>query len=111
MGTGTDLKADVDALRDLLGSDCTLNGTTALGKCAVRELDPSGARASLGEQFIDEVDLPWAWIETPAGSGIKEGDRITVDTTGDIWIVRRIKQPMAGDVVLAERCLCVATTV
>lgn len=107
MGIGADLKASVDAVRDELGSACTLNGTTALGKCGLEELTPTKIRVMLGEDYADETELPWMSIEAPAGSGIKENDKITVDVTGYDWVVRRVMRPTCGDVIMAERCLCV----
>lgn len=107
MGIGDTLKADIDGLRELLGSACTLNGTTPLGKCSLRELVAAEARNFLGDEYSDELDLPWILIEAPAASQIKEGDKITVDITEQDWIVRRVMRPTAGDVILSKRCVCV----
>jgi hypothetical protein len=106
MGIGADMKASVDALRNELGSTCTLNGSTSLGKCGYKELSPDGAREIMGSDFVDELDGPWAVIEAPAGSGIKEQDYITVTATGKKWIVRRVMKPLCNDVIMAERCIC-----
>ena len=111
MAIGDTLKASVDTVRDMLGSDCTLNGTTDLGKCGIEELSPERVRSILGEEFADEIESPWAVIECAAASGVKEGDEITVDVTGRDWLVRRVSKPMGGGVVIAERCICRGKTV
>lgn len=111
MGIGDTIKASADAVRDMLGTDFTLNGETALGKCSYEELAPIKVRAFLGEDYADEIEFPWLQVEAPAGSGITEGDKLTCDATSKDWIVRRVMQAMAGGVVIAERCLCIGKTV
>jgi hypothetical protein len=107
MGIGEDLKSDVDAVRNLLGSPCTLNGVTALDYCSIHELNPDEVRATFGgDENFDDMNLVWMMIEAPAGSGIKQGDAITVDETARDYTVRRVTKPMAGGVVIAERCYC-----
>ena len=108
MGIGDALKANADSIRDALGSDCTLNGVTALGKCSLNLLNGIQAREALGDDFGDEQDKEWAMIEVPAGRPIQAQDRITVDTTGRNFVVRRVSQPTVSNVVIASRCLCVA---
>lgn len=107
MAIGDDIKAAVDSVRDMLGLDCTLNGTTALGKCAFEELTPGRARSMLGPDYEDELDIPWAAIEVPAGTAVTEGDKITLDLTSQDWIVRRVMTAQAAGVKVADRCLCV----
>lgn len=107
MGIGDDLKSDVDAVRDLLGSACTVNGTTALGVCSIHELNPDEVQATFGgDENFDDMNLVWMMIEAPAGSGVKQGDAITVEATSREYAVRRVTKSMAGGVVIAERCYC-----
>jgi hypothetical protein len=111
MGVGEDMKASVDSIRNALGVDCTLNDETPLGKCSFAELNPSTSTGELGFDFSDEIGFPWAMIEAAAGSGVKTQDRITVDVTGQSWIVRRVLKTLCAGVVIGERCLCVGKNV
>ena len=106
MALGDDIKSAVDSVRDALGLDCTLNGTTALGKCSYAEADPGMARSVLGSDYDDEIDMPWVMIEVPAAITVKEGDKITVDLTSLDYIVRRVEITQAGGVKIAQRCVC-----
>lgn len=106
MGLGTDIKSQVDSVRNTLGTDCTLNGTTALGKCAVLEMSPEQVQSLIRQGYEDEIGPPFAMIEVPATPAVKEGDLITVDLTGEDWIVFRKSTAQAAGVVLAQRCLC-----
>jgi hypothetical protein len=92
----------------MLGSACTLNGSTALGKCSLNILNPSQVRDALGEDYENEQDLEWAMIETDASFTIHAQDSITVTATGRSYVVRRVSRPVTDDVVAANRCLCVA---
>jgi len=111
MGIGADLKASVDALRDELGSDCTYNGVTALGKCAIHDLSPAAIRELVSGDFEDELDRAWAMIEAPAEAPVRSGGRITIDATDSAWVIRRVSRSMCGGVVMALRCLCVAEAI
>ena len=106
MALGDDIKTWIDTTRNTLGSDCTLGGTTALGKCAVEDLSPARTREFLGNDYEDEISLPWAMIEVPAASAVVEGSRITVDITSTDWIVRRVMRSVAAGVLIAKRCIC-----
>jgi hypothetical protein len=105
---GTQIKNQVDAVRDMLGSTCTLNGSTDLGKCSINALNGAQVRETLGDDFSDEQDREWAMIETDASFDITAQDSITVTTTAHSYVVRRVTRPCNNDVVAANRCLCVA---
>lgn len=109
MGIGDTIKANVDAVRDMLGSSCTIAGTD-IGKCSWEDLTPDQTQSILGLDYSDEISLPWAMIECPAETTVVEGDLITVTVSGKSWIVRRVLFAFAGDVIIAKRCLCVGKT-
>lgn len=110
MGVGNIVKRNVDMVRQMLGSECTLNGTDS-AVCAVHDLDPAQVRSTLGDDYSDEIDMGWAMIEAPAEWNVEENDRITVVTTGQNWVVRRVKCSLVSGVVVAKRCMCTAETV
>lgn len=107
MGIGNMIKSAVDSVRNMLGTDCTLNSTTPLGKCSYSELSQEQIRETLGEDWADQFNMPWVMIEVPAGNNVKEGDKITVILTGTDWVVRRVMDAQAGGVKIAQRCICV----
>ena len=113
MGIGEDMKADVDAIREEFGTDCTLTrsdgSTVALGKCSFEEYTPARAQGILGGDYVDEIGKPWAMIEVPAGKEVKEDDKLTVDGTD--WIVYRVIRARLAGVLVAERCLCIGKMV
>ncbi len=110
MAIGDDIKTAVDAARDLLGHDFTLNDTTPLGACSYEEYSPARARTVLGEYFEDEIDLAWALIEVPMDTAVQEQDKITDDVTGWDWIIRRMMPSTGGSTQIAQRCMCVRKT-
>lgn len=107
MALGDDIKSMIDDLRDDLGTSCTLNAGTALGKCSFAAVNPAQLREVIGEIYDDEIGLPWAMIEVPAGFSVKEQDKITVGTTSEVFVVRRVTNSMANGVLLAQRCYCI----
>jgi hypothetical protein len=111
MGIGEDMKASVDSVRDELGTDCTLNGSTALGKCGIEELNPTTVRENALVMSEDEYGLPWMMIEVPFGFGVKDGDTIMVDLTSTYWLVRRAITTQCAGVAIAQRCLCIGRLV
>lgn len=106
MGLGEAIKSDVDNLRQLLGTPCTLNGAD-IGKCSKNELNPAQIRETIGSDYEDEIGLSWCVFEVSADHPVKVQDRITETITGQNWVVRRVSVPQAAGVILAYRCLCV----
>lgn len=107
MALGDDIKAQVESVRETLGTACSLNGTAITKKCSYAELSTQQMKEYLGDDFQDEINLPWAMIECPAGTGVKEQDKLTVTLTGQDWVVRRVSHPQAAGVKIGERCLCI----
>ena len=105
---GEMIRDNAAAVRELLGSTCTLNGTTALGKCGIDVMNPGRVRDALGDDYSDEQDMEWAMIETGATFTIVAGDAITVTATSRRYVVRRVTQPCPDDVLASNRCLCIA---
>jgi hypothetical protein len=62
----------------------------------------------LGDDFADEQDLEYAMIETDANFTITAQNSITVTATGRRYVVRRVTRPVIDEVVIANRCYCVA---
>lgn len=104
MGIGEDIKSAVDGVRNDLGSACTLNAGTALGKCSFAAVDYNELTNIVRDE--DELGYEWAMIEVTAGFSVKAQDKITVTATGDVWIVRRVTDTMASGVRIAQRCYC-----
>lgn len=105
---GDMLKADNHEIRLELGATCTLNESTDLGMCGLDTLNPAQVRDTLGDDYSDEQSLEWAMIETDPEHAIIAQDSITVTATSRRYVVRRITRPVVADVVIANRCLCVA---
>lgn len=101
------VKASAAQVKALLGSDCTHNGTTALGKCSLHLLNPAQVRETLGEDYENEQDLEWAMIATDPSFTIKVNDSIAVDDSTRTYIVRRVARPLVGGIAIENRCLCV----
>jgi len=105
---GDMIKSDDAEIRSELGATCTLNGSTSLGKCGLNAMNGEQVRNVLGDDYADEQDLEWAMIEADPHHVIIAQNSITVTATGRRYIVRRVTKPVVDDVVIANRCLCVA---
>ena len=105
MGLGEDIKAQVDSVRNTLGTDCTIGGVS-IGKCSYEDLTPSQTQGILGFDYSDEISSAWAMIECDADTAVIEGTVITVTLTGKEWIVRKVMGTQAAGVLIGKRCLC-----
>jgi hypothetical protein len=105
---GDQIKEAADYVRDFLGSTCTLNTGTALGKCSIDVLNPDQVADMLGVDDSNEQGTEFAMIEADASFTIVANDSITVTTTGRRYVVRRVVRPCNNDVVASNRCICVA---
>ena len=112
MGIGTDLRTELNALREEFGSECALgNGEIEWTETlSVKDLTPEQIKTALGDDYSDEVVLPWADFEASPGGVMVAGGTIKVNTTGESWIVRRVSTPMLNNVIVAERYLCIRKT-
>jgi hypothetical protein len=107
MSIGTQIKAHVDAVRNALGSECNLNGTS-IGKCSIHDISNEATKDLLGTDYQDEISTRWAMIETPSEKVPKEQDKITLVVTGQDYVVTRVSPAVVAGVVCAYRCLCEA---